>query len=55
MLSHGPYYCLCEGSLCPSDNMVYSGSWDDTLRSWDPATGRCVDEFVGHKVGGMSF
>ncbi|MHA7841427.1 MAG: hypothetical protein ACX932_06135, partial [Gammaproteobacteria bacterium] len=30
------------------DGSVVSGSWDNTLRHWDPQTGQCLNTWTGH-------
>ena len=34
--------------LLTSSGLVVSGSWDDTLRVWDPATGECLRTLEEH-------
>jgi WD40 repeat protein len=31
-----------------ADGRLVSGSWDKTLRVWDPASGLCLHELKGH-------
>ena len=31
------------------DGTVVSGSWDNTLRHWDPQTGQCLNTWTGHR------
>lgn len=38
---------VCLGLL--SDGRIVSGSYDNTLRVWDPITGQCYQKLAGHK------
>lgn len=39
---------VCTVALSPDRQMVLSGSWDNTLKLWDMATGREIRTFRGH-------
>ncbi|XP_030626909.1 peroxisomal biogenesis factor 7 [Chanos chanos] len=55
---HGPLQVLKEHtqevyavdwSQTRGENLVVSGSWDHTVRVWDPEQSRCVGVFQGHE------
>ena len=39
-------FIVCIGIM--KDGRIVSGSWDDTLRIWDPTTGECLQVLEGH-------
>ena len=39
---------VLTATLSPDDHWVLTGSWDNTLRLWELASGKCVRVFEGH-------
>lgn len=47
----GHTYSVQAISLNYDNTKIVSGSWDDTIKLWDVASGECEKTFVGHADG----
>jgi WD40 repeat protein len=52
-LHHG--YFVNHVGFSPDGKTLISCSWDETLRSWEAATGKEIHCFKGHQLAVMSF